>query len=741
MSNKALVTVQILDALGNPIPKIHYQVKNQKTDQHVVKGITNSKGCFYEIQRDKGTVLDVYVKGLFDNGLTKVKSFTISKDRMLVKVLSPKLLIDLKTLENNGKQGGYTRKPHIVQKGDTLTSIAQQYDSTVRALESLNTLKNINKLSVGQVIKLPFYTPATGNNISQDRKPQPLKKQIESTKSKKNTPKKDDEKKAGQSLESSLGDYKNKALEQLNEWYEDGKKALSEAVKIEMKEDRSKDSGTPKSDVLNLCMSSPQCITSGQSELIREINIRLAGFGGALPTDKFTPLTEACIKQFQRDYMGAPETGKICGGLLVSLDKFRDEYGISKFMEAFKCPCGKCNGFGKARSGTFTFESFQEKTKKYTKVQKTLTEPKGMHRSLIWGLKAMEFYFSKKENDRGYKISRISSGYRCVDNNLINRRATVNHLGTAIDIVISDKYNKKIDKNELESHVRKEWFCKYLNATMGWAPNQFGLETLSHGADKWVHLDIREFADEFKADKLFSSNKDILNGDYLINISKKNTEYSGVLGCAGLVAFPASPDLNDSSLEDLIKKLGSAISHGEGNYESYNTGTIKKKVIHSFLNPAKGTITGKTVNQIIQSYSLSPNETSRMFAVGKYQVTPDPMREAKLKLGLSGNEKFDESLQEKIFREYLIPSKRPKLGDFVLKGVGNSKDAQYEAAKEWASIATPQGYKVGKSCGGYVSDGNKSYYESSANHANKNSTKMVKAILEKISQYHQQNKK
>ena len=79
MSNKALVTVQILDALGNPIPKIHYQVRNQKTDQHVVKGITNSKGCFYEIQRDKGTVLDVYVKNLFDDGMKKVKSFTLSK--------------------------------------------------------------------------------------------------------------------------------------------------------------------------------------------------------------------------------------------------------------------------------------------------------------------------------------------------------------------------------------------------------------------------------------------------------------------------------------------------------------------------------------------------------------------------------------------------------------------------------------------------------------------------------------
>ena len=55
--------------------------------------------------------------------------------------------------------------------------------------------------------------------------------------------------------------------------------------------------------------------------------------------------------------MGIQPTGKICGSLIVSLDKFRDEYGISDFFNSMKCPCGKCSGFGKGRSGTFTFES------------------------------------------------------------------------------------------------------------------------------------------------------------------------------------------------------------------------------------------------------------------------------------------------------------------------------------------------------------------------------------------------
>jgi hypothetical protein len=44
--------------------------------------------------------------------------------------------------------------------------------------------------------------------------------------------------------------------------------------------------------------------------LIREINIRLAGFGGNVPTDEFTDRTEKMVKQFQRDYMKVPETEK-----------------------------------------------------------------------------------------------------------------------------------------------------------------------------------------------------------------------------------------------------------------------------------------------------------------------------------------------------------------------------------------------------------------------------------------------
>ncbi|GHT35927.1 hypothetical protein FACS189434_14180 [Bacteroidia bacterium] len=40
-----------------------------------------------------------------------------------------------------------------------------------------------------------------------------------------------------------------------------------------------------------------------KGKAVLEINIRLAGFGGMLPTEEFTELTEKGVKQFQQDYM------------------------------------------------------------------------------------------------------------------------------------------------------------------------------------------------------------------------------------------------------------------------------------------------------------------------------------------------------------------------------------------------------------------------------------------------------
>lgn len=753
MSKKSLVTIQILDLFGRPISKAQYEVKNQRTGQVIAAGATNSSGCIVEISRDKGTTLDVYIKSMFNGLMVKVQSFVMSKDRMIVKITSPKVMLDLKTLTNQGNSGQYKRKTHVVKKGETLFEIAQKNHTTVRALERLNKIDDPNKISIGQVIKLPVNIPATGNHTHQDKsKPATQQKSqpSASTKSKPSqtpstmpsdtTPQKEQEQEA---FGTNLG---SKILDQVNELYEEAKKKLNETTnstsKILTVDDRSQDGGTPKVDASNLCKTNPQCISSGKSDLIREVNIRLAGFGGALPTDEFTDLTAKCIKQFQRDYMGVPETGKICGSVLVALDKFRDEYGISPYFESMKCPCGVCSGFGNARSGYFNFERYKKSTKQYINVSQFANEFKGMHRSLIWGLKAMMFYFKKMNNPAGYKIVSISSGYRCIDNNRKKRRSTTNHMGCALDIVVQNKNNQVVSMDELENQVRIEWFCKYLNTSLGWSTNKFGLERLSDGATTWVHLDVREFDQEYKIEKLFSTTKDGLNGNYLINLLKADVRANKILECSGVItSLNKNPNLNDSSLEDLIRQLGGVISHGEGNYESYNSGTknVKgNKVGYSFINPGKGTVTSKSIQQIIDNAEAKDgNDRDRLFATGKYQTTYYTLKEGIEKGYFTGNEVYDANMQEQVFREFLI-SKRTKLYQFVRKGKGSLIDAQYDAAQEWASVAVPLGLPLKN---GKISDGNKSFYEKTGqNSSSAESTKMVLEILRKIQKFHKDSK-
>lgn len=64
---------------------------------------------------------------------------------------------------------------------------------------------------------------------------------------------------------------------------------------------------------------------------------------------------------------------------------------------------------------------------------------------------------------------------------------------------------------------------------------------------------------------------------------------------------------------------------------------------------------------------------------------PDTPKEAKAKLNLNKNDLYNGEMQDRIFEEYLIHKKRPKVMSY-LKGIGNADVAAHELAKEFASI-------------------------------------------------------
>lgn len=182
---------------------------------------------------------------------------------------------------------------------------------------------------------------------------------------------------------------------------------------------------------------------------------------------------------------------------------------------------------------------------------------------------------------------------------------------------------------------------------------------------------------------------------------------------------------------DLIAKLGSVITIGEGNYDSYNTGTkgVKDdKVGYSFVNPREGTVTNKTINEIIATEGLTGYDRGRMFATGKYQTTIGTLKLAKEAMGLTGNEKYTPEMQERVFREFLLDKAGGGvLAAFVKEGRGTIDQAQYAAAKEWASIGVPAGYKNKY---GVVSNGNLSYYQKEGqNAASATATQELRTLL------------
>jgi LysM repeat protein len=189
-----------------------------------------------------------------------------------------------------------------------------------------------------------------------------------------------------------------------------------------------------------------------------------------------------------------------------------------------------------------------------------------------------------------------------------------------------------------------------------------------------------------------------------------------------------------SSLEATIKQIGDIISGGEGGYESYNAGTKGVKggvVVYSFTRNPPGTVTGKTINQILRTEPMSGYDRRRMFATGKYQTTYDRLRGAKVALGLTGNELDTPELQEQIYREYLFKEAGGgALYDFVVSGQGTVDAAMRAAAHEWASIGLPAGERnvYGVVSNGYTSN----YQKPGTNAASITSTNRLRAILVNI---------
>jgi ribosomal protein L21E len=267
---------------------------------------------------------------------------------------------------------------------------------------------------------------------------------------------------------------------------------------------------------------------SAKGDIVVEINIRLSGFGGGVPSDVFDEFTEAKVKQFQKDYMKIENpSGEVDEETASKIDEFGQKFTVD--FDRLKCPCGKCGGFGKGRNkGIYKY---------YDKINEELTltsknesynwyEYPGLHRSVLWVVKGAMYYYSVNTNP---ELSiHISSGYRCNDNMEEKKRYTCNHIGKAVDLHIYEKKNGEWQRqsgqnviNGKRSNELRQHFEAKTEAVLQWKKqNHFSLED-STLAKTWVHIDCRMFDDIYMKDSFFCKSVSTLNGESLMNLIKK----------------------------------------------------------------------------------------------------------------------------------------------------------------------------------------------------------------------------
>lgn len=142
----------------------------------------------------------------------------------------------------------------------------------------------------------------------------------------------------------------------------------------------------------------------------------------------------------------------------------------------------------------------------------------------------------------------------------------------------------------------------------------------------------------------------------------------------------------------MTNPLMDLIGSGEGNYNSYNRGTIRDKDGKEKVVPANQKIdfSTLTLDEIKRRQKLSHSDPSRVFAIGRYQFIPINLAEAVKTLGLDGDSRFTPDLQDKLFNEHLLPTKRWQVHHYVTGKNGASlHDAQVAISREWASVEDP----------------------------------------------------
>ena len=524
------VRLKLIDPLGKGIEGLKYEVK--KEGQVIAKGKTDANGKVKPFNSELGAMIDLYV-ARFDSGeMKKIKVLIPWAEVFSIKLLSSKIKELAEFVKHEGDAGKYKRKTYVVKSGDTLESVAQKNGTTVGTLATLNEISSAEEISSGQTLKLPpedsegdapASAPPAAEVASPSAAPTPDPKVNES-----GSPEGNKQESINSSEESvaKRAAATNETTDVAESSSSVAKKEGDAPVPTEKTEDRG-ENGTPKTTVGMVC-DKTACIKLGdKGDLVEEINIRLTGFGGTVSPpqalNEFTSQTEKAVRQFQRDYMGVAETGKVCGPELRAIDDFLSKYPVN--ISSMKCPCGKCDGFGNAKVGTY--KSDKKKLSRFF-------ENPGINRRLFWAFRAVLFYLIKYK-ELEYSFLKISSGYRCWYDNEQNKRTSINHMGDALDVHFVKGNSTVVCQGNDVDTIREKIFVDQLGASNEWPEpnNAIRLEPASAGATRWVHFDFTRFDKQYIEDRFYATRQVYADGDLLMEIARRE-ERLKLINCGGI---------------------------------------------------------------------------------------------------------------------------------------------------------------------------------------------------------------
>lgn len=121
----------------------------------------------------------------------------------------------------------------------------------------------------------------------------------------------------------------------------------------------------------------------------------------------------------------------------------------------------------------------------------------------------------------------------------------------------------------------------------------------------------------------------------------------------------------------------------KGDYNLANQGVGHK------YRAVKRDFSNMTVAEVMQQQSLDKNDPNKLFAVGKYQIIPETLKQAVAQGVIKPTDKFDQTTQDKAY--VYLTQQRSAVKNFITGKSNDINSANDELGKVWASVQKSNG--------------------------------------------------